>query len=319
MNTEERDLLDEALRRATSEHSGAALDAALARLGWHDALATEPRTAVSLLFEQQGRAATTSSALDDVLVAGLGIDDARGAAVLVARADLCEPPGKGGEPVIVDGLGTARILEAEYTLVLGRAEDRVFAATVRSGELVRRPVDGMDPWLGLVEVTGAASAVSPARSVDVGMWRRAEAWARVAVGHEILGASSAMLELARRHAVERVQFGRPIAAFQAVRHRLAETLVALESARALLDVAWVDAAPDAAALAKAVAGRSGRTAIRHCQQVLAGMGFTIEHPFHRYVRRVLVLDEMFGSARALTAALGREVLASRQLPPALAL
>ena len=44
------------------------------------------------------------------------------------------------------------------------------------------------------------------------------------------------------------------------------------------------------------------------------MGFTTEHPLHRYLRRVLVLDELFGSARSLTAALGRQVLARRELP-----
>jgi alkylation response protein AidB-like acyl-CoA dehydrogenase len=47
--------------------------------------------------------------------------------------------------------------------------------------------------------------------------------------------------------------------------------------------------------------------------VLAGIGFTAEHPFHRYLRRVLVLDQLFGTARALTEALGREILATRRI------
>ena len=72
-------------------------------------------------------------------------------------------------------------------------------------------------------------------------------------------------------------------------------------------------------MAKALAGRGARTAARHCQQVLAGIGFTTEHPLHRYVRRVLVLDELFGSARALTRQLGDELLDDRQLPPLLPL
>ena len=67
-------------------------------------------------------------------------------------------------------------------------------------------------------------------------------------------------------------------------------------------------------MAKAVAGRSARVAARHCQQVLAGIGFTTEHPFHRYVRRVLVLEQLLGSTRALTADLGREILDDRRLP-----
>ena len=63
------------------------------------------------------------------------------------------------------------------------------------------------------------------------------------------------------------------------------------AARAALAAAWDDGAPQTPALVKALAGRTARTAARHCQQVLAGMGFTTEHPLHRYVRRVLVLDE----------------------------
>jgi alkylation response protein AidB-like acyl-CoA dehydrogenase len=123
-----------------------------------------------------------------------------------------------------------------------------------------------------------------------------------------------MLELARGHALERVQFGQPIAGFQAVRHRLADTLVAIEAADAAIGSAWDEGSPPAAATAKALAGRSARTAMRHCQQVLAGIGFTTEHDFHLYVRRVLVFDELFGTARALTRNQGRELLSRRQLP-----
>ena len=74
-----------------------------------------------------------------------------------------------------------------------------------------------------------------------------------------------------------------------------------------------------AALAKAIAGRSARTAARHCQQVLAGIGFTLEHPLHRYLRRVRVLDGLFGGTRTLTRQLGEQLLAARGLPPILPL
>ncbi len=128
-----------------------------------------------------------------------------------------------------------------------------------------------------------------------------------------------MLELAREHALDRMQFGQPIAAFQAIRHKLAETLVAIEMADAVLDAAWLDGSPATAAMAKAVAGREARIASKHCQQVLAGIGFTTEHPLHRHVRRTLVLDGLFGTANSITAALDRDVLAERRLPPLLPL
>jgi len=120
---------------------------------------------------------------------------------------------------------------------------------------------------------------------------------RRALGWWLLGAGRAMLALARSHALDRAQFGRPIASFQAVRHRLAETLVALEGAEATLLAADDELG---SLLAKAAAGQAALTAARHCQQVLGGIGFTAEHDLHRHVRRALVLDGLLGSARELT-------------------
>ena len=325
MDRAELALFDRTLRGATEAHSGAALDAALVELGWHEALVDDRPAAVSLLFEHQGRTAVTSGALDDVVARALGTDTA--CAVVLPALGRAEPPAhedSGG--VIVDGLGTPRLLRTDTALVAvrrdgdgdGDGDEGEAVAVVKTADLACRPVRGMDPDLGLVEVTGAptAAAVTP---IDPDRWDGAVTGARLALGHELVGASAAMLELARVHALNRIQFGRPISAFQAVRHRLADSLVALESAHALLEAAWLDGSSETAAMAKALAGRSARLVAGHCQQVLAGMGFTTEHPLHRYVRRVLVLDELFGSARSLTDALGRDVLSRRRLPPPLPL
>jgi Acyl-CoA dehydrogenase, C-terminal domain len=127
---------------------------------------------------------------------------------------------------------------------------------------------------------------------------------RRALGWWLVGASRAMLSLARRHALDRVQFGRPVASFQAIRHRLADTLVAIEGAEATLQSAGDDLS---SLLAKAAAGQAALTAARHCQQVLGGIGFTTEHDLHRHVRRALVLDGLLGSARELTREAGNEL------------
>ena len=55
---------------------------------------------------------------------------------------------------------------------------------------------------------------------------------------------------------------------------------------------------------------------RHCQQVLAGIGFTTEHPLHLSVRRAIVLDQLLGAGTALTRALGTHILSSATLPAA---
>jgi hypothetical protein len=123
---------------------------------------------------------------------------------------------------------------------------------------------------------------------------------RRAVGWWLVGTSRAMLSLACQHALGRMQFGKPVAAFQAVRHRLAETLVAIEGAEATLNTEAVEATDLSSLLAKAAAGHAALTAARHCQQVLGGIGFTAEHELHRHVKRALVLDGMLGSTRELT-------------------
>ncbi len=138
--------------------------------------------------------------------------------------------------------------------------------------------------------------------------------ARRAVGWWLVGTSRAMLTLARQHAIDRTQFGRPVAGFQAIRHRLAETLVAIEGAEATLDLPGTDNPDLTALLAKAAAGRAALIASKHCQQVLAGIGFTAEHELHHHVKRVLVLDGLLGSSRELTKKAGAGLRARGSVP-----
>jgi hypothetical protein len=134
---------------------------------------------------------------------------------------------------------------------------------------------------------------------------------RRALGWWLVGSSRAMLALAREHALSRTQFGKPVASFQAIRHRLAETLVAIEGAEATMHAATDDFT---SLLAKAAAGQAALTAARHCQQVLGGIGFTNEHELHRHVKRVLVLDGLLGSARELTREAGALLRAHGSAP-----
>jgi alkylation response protein AidB-like acyl-CoA dehydrogenase len=137
---------------------------------------------------------------------------------------------------------------------------------------------------------------------------------RRAVSWWLVGSSRAMLALARQHALDRAQFGRPIAGFQAIRHRLAETLVAIEGAEATLSLPVADNPDLTALLAKAAAGKAALTTAKHCQQVLAGIGFTAEHDLHHHVKRILVLDGLLGSAKELTRKAGAGLRARGSAP-----
>jgi Acyl-CoA dehydrogenase, C-terminal domain len=301
-------LFERSLRSATEQHTDDALDAALAELGWYDALSFDPRAAVSCLFELQGEAVATSSALEYAVAFAVGRALDGSTSVVLPAIGEWDPPARVADGrIVVRGLTTTA---RPSTTLVARAGDDDVAIVVDSAALELRPVRGVDPWLGLVEVHGEVDAVG----AEPVAWADAVALAQLAVGHELVGASRRALALARDHALERIQFGQPIARFQAVRHRLAETLVAIETASAVLDAAWLDRSPVTAAMAKATAGRSARTVARHCQQVLAGIGFTTEHDLHRYVRRILLLDQLFGSHAILTEQLGEELLTTRTLP-----
>lgn len=134
---------------------------------------------------------------------------------------------------------------------------------------------------------------------------------RRALGWWLIGTSRTMLSLARRHALDRKQFGCSVASFQAIRHRLAETLVAIEGAEATVLTASDELG---CLLAKAAAGQAALTAARHCQQVLGGIGFTAEHELHRHVKRALVLDGLLGSTRELTREAGALVRVQGSAP-----
>ncbi len=315
MDDSDRMLFERSLRRACDTSSGAELDRTLDQLGWHEALSVDPQLAVACLFELQGASNVTSSALDAVVGSALGLKAGLSAGVVQPALGGWLAPGEvvGGD-LAVRGVGGAALGTGTTAFVVSRVDDRHLAVEVKTADLTVRSVHGVDPRLGLIEVSGDRVPVTAEYELSSGEWPQAIALAQLAVGHELVGASRAMLELARGHALERIQFGRPIATFQAVRHRLADALVAVESADAALVSAWDERSPEAAAVAKALAGRSARTVARHCQQVLAGIGFTAEHDLHHYVRRVLVLDELFGDARRLTIDLGRGLLSSRTLP-----
>ena len=325
MDGEDLELFERSLRHVTERHSGAELDTALAELGWSDALAIDRRAAVSLLFALQGEAGSTSGALGRVVTAALGLEVDADTAVVLPAIDRWAPPGTldGGRLTVkglltVDPLTPTQIDPRPRSLVLATQGDAVVAVTIPTEALALRPVQGIDPHMALHTATAEGAAVDSS-AVAVDEWDRAVADARLAVAHQLVGTSRTMLRLAREHALDRVQFDRPIAGFQAVRHRLAETLVAVETAEAMLDAAWLDSSRDSAAMAKAVAGREARTAAKHCQQVLAGIGFTTEHDLHLFIRRAFVLNGLFGTAKTITAAQGADLLATRRLPPLLPL
>jgi len=313
---DERAAMAESVRTAiaAATDEGAGIDAALARLGWLEMLESAPDDAIDIVFTALGTANATATGLDDVVAAALGQQPRPDLAVLLPRFGAWEPPGQiRTDRFEAHGLATRRAASAREILVVCGPESEPWYATVATTAAEIVAVRGIDPDAGLQSVR-VRSDVTGAERLEPAAWQSAIARGRRAVAHQIAGGTRTMLDLARAHALERTQFGRPIARFQAVRHRLAEVLVAVESLEAALTAAREEPSTDTAALAKAIAGRTAHTAARHCQQVLAGIGFTTEHRFHRYLKRSLALEGLFGSADAIVLDVGRHLLAERRVP-----
>jgi alkylation response protein AidB-like acyl-CoA dehydrogenase len=124
----------------------------------------------------------------------------------------------------------------------------------------------------------------------------------VATAAESLGASERVLEMAVEHAKERVQFGKPIGSFQAVKHRCADMLVDVEGMRSTVyHAAWSIAAGDpdasvAASVAKTWAADAARRVMASGLQVHGGIGFTWEHDLHFFLKRAQLDQVCFGDA-----------------------
>jgi hypothetical protein len=322
MDAAERALLDASVQTAVADAVArdAPVDPVLARLGWPAMLTDVADVAIATVFGALGRTGGRSGALDDLCAHALGTAPRPDLAVVLPAFGGWAPPGTvAAGRVRVDGLGTARAATATDLLVATAAGTAV--VPVRAGASTVTPIGGVDPAGGLQAVRAEWPAVAPglaptaAPTAEAGRaWVAAVALGQRAVGHEIAGAARTVIEQARVHARTRIQFGRPIAAFQAVRHHLADAFVAVEGLEAALDAAAVSGTPATAALAKATAGRAARTVVDHCRQVLGGIGFTTDHPFHRHWARLLVLEGLLGTPEALLTDLGRGWIAAGGVP-----
>jgi alkylation response protein AidB-like acyl-CoA dehydrogenase len=118
---------------------------------------------------------------------------------------------------------------------------------------------------------------------------------------EVVGAMDKAFELTLEWSFNRYSFGRPIASYQALKHRFADMKITLETSQALLDDAAAaidDDAQDAAEMisaAMAYVGDTGPELAQECVQLHGGIGVTFEHDIHLYLRRIVLGTALFGT------------------------
>jgi alkylation response protein AidB-like acyl-CoA dehydrogenase len=134
----------------------------------------------------------------------------------------------------------------------------------------------------------------------------------IALAAEQVGGAQFVLEMAVQYAKDRVQFGRPIGSFQAIKHKCADMLLEVESAKSAAYYGmWCaaelnDELPSVASLAKAYCSEAYFHAAAENIQIHGGIGFTWEHPAHLYFKRAKSSELLFGDP-----AYHRELLAQR--------
>jgi alkylation response protein AidB-like acyl-CoA dehydrogenase len=250
-------------------------------------------TEAVLAFEELGRALVPGPLVASHLAAGISAPLVPGAADGSRLVGLLERT----DPVTVvehlDSLDSLMVLDPDGVRLLD--PDEVVA------ERAARPLDALTPVARVVSLPPGERIGGPDEA-DV---LRHDGMVLTAALQ--LGLCLATIDLARDYALEREQFGRPIGAFQAVKHLLADMLTRAEVARAAVYAAAVDLDGrgdssgerdllQRARAAKILAGDAAVFCGKTCIQVHGGMGFTWEVDAQRYWKRACVLDTHFGNS-----------------------
>ncbi len=267
---------------------------------------------LAIVVEQLGREVAPGPFLPTVMVSAILAEtgsDLLKASLLPSLADgslpaaLALTSGVGLEGGLLNGdCGPVTGAGSAGVLAVVAGEDLVFLPSDSRGLLVR-PGQSIDPTRRAAHVSLSDVAIDADRVIRGGR-RSAIRLARTLAAAEAAGLASACTEMAVAYAKERVQFGRTIATFQAVKHHCANMLVDAEVATAVAwDAAVAAAEPGAevdiaAAIAAALAIPAALRGAKLNTQVHGGIGYTWEHDVHMYVRRAQALQSAYGAVAA---------------------
>jgi alkylation response protein AidB-like acyl-CoA dehydrogenase len=296
------------------------------------------------VLEEMGRALLCAPYFSSVVLAGTALmqsgDDAAerdllpgiaDASTIAALAWVESPTGWGtgslsatakrsGEGYTIDGTKTLTLDGhiASLILVVAQADGgpSLFAVDGSASGLTRRKLETLDMTrkVAALEFAGTPARLIADEGAAAGILERTLWLAAIALAAEQVGAAQKCLDMSVEYAKLRVQFGRPIGSFQAIKHKCADMLLEVESARsAAYYAAWAaadgsDQLPLLASLAKACCSDAFANAATENIQVHGGIGFTWEHDAHLYYRRAKSTEQFLGSPSE-----HRDLLAQRLL------
>jgi alkylation response protein AidB-like acyl-CoA dehydrogenase len=216
----------------------------------------------------------------------------------------------GTKMFVIDGHVADRLIVAART----GAGVSLFSVAGDAEGLTRTPLSTMDQTRkqAKLELSGVPGTLVGEDGKGWDVLGRVLDLAAVSLAAEQVGGAQKVLEMSVEYAKDRVQFGRPIGSFQAIKHKCADMLLEVESAKsAAYYAAWCaaelnDELPEVACLAKAYCSEAYFHSAAENIQIHGGIGFTWEHPAHLYFKRAKSSELLFGDPTY-----HRELLAQR--------
>jgi alkylation response protein AidB-like acyl-CoA dehydrogenase len=303
------------------------------------------------VLEEMGRALLCAPYFSSVVLAGTALvqsgDDAAKRGLLPGIADgstiatlawvenptewgtgsLATTAKRSGDGYTIDGTKTLALdgHTASLILVVARADGgpSLFAVDASASGLTRRKLETLDMTrkVAALEFAGTPARLIADEGAAAGVLERTLRLAAVALAAEQVGAAQKCLDMSVEYAKLRVQFGRPIGSFQAIKHKCADMLLEVESARsAAYYAAWAaadgsDELPLLASLAKAYCSDAFANAATENIQIHGGIGFTWEHDAHLYYRRAKSSEQFLGSPSEHRDLLAQRLLAGEGVQP----
>jgi alkylation response protein AidB-like acyl-CoA dehydrogenase len=310
----ERELLAETMRALVAKHAGPAAvrDAMESARGYDESLwkllCDQVGAAALVVPEHYGGAggelADAATVLEEL---GRGLVPTPLWGTTVAELTLLASREPDAETLgqLAEGTSIGAVAFDPDYVVNGDIADVVVA--VEGDQLVRwtrftaQAMDTMDPTRRLARVEPQSRQLL---GPDPGIGNTAA----ILLAAEQIGAATRCLDLTVEYAKTRVQFGRPIGSFQALKHRMADLYVAVQSARAVVGDAIADPTATNAALARVLASEALWAVAAEGIQMHGGIAITWEHDMHLYLKRAHGSAQLLGPPRDALRRLEQQVL-----------
>jgi alkylation response protein AidB-like acyl-CoA dehydrogenase len=301
--SQERELLRETVAALVDKHASAAAvrDAMASERGYDESLwklLCEQVGAASLVVPEELGGASGELADAAVVLEELGKALVPTPLLGTTLAELAllaadEPDSETIER-LAEGTSIGTVVFDPGYVVNGDVADVVIAA---DGQRVSRWATFTSHRVDTMDLTRRLARLEPTDTTEIGADPGLADTAAILLAAEQIGAAAKCLELTVEYTKDRVQFGRPIGSFQALKHRMADLYVAVQSARAVVNDAIAEPSATSAALARVAASEAFSKVAAEAVQMHGGIAITWEHDIQLYFKRAHGSAQLLGPPR----------------------